>query len=61
MERTPDCRDTLAAAYAEAGRFDDAVRTVRAAMEHKDATPEFRDEVRERAALYEAGRPYRVP
>jgi len=61
VERTPDCLDTLAAAYAEAGRFDDAVRTVRAAMEHKDATPEFRDEVRERAALYEAGRPYRAP
>jgi len=60
-DRTPDCLDTLAAAYAEAGRFDDAVRTVRAAMEHADATPEFRDEVRARAALYEAGRPYRVP
>ena len=61
VERTPDCLDTLAAAYAETGRFADASRTVRAAMDDADATPGFRDEVGERAALYDAGRPYRVP
>src|SRR5262249_13021881 len=33
-ERTPDCLDTLAAAYAEAGRFADALTTIRAALEH---------------------------
>jgi hypothetical protein len=38
----------------------DAVSTVRAALEHADATPEFSDEVRGRAALQEAERP-RVP
>jgi tetratricopeptide (TPR) repeat protein len=61
MERSADCLDTLAAAYAEVGRFADAVGAVRAALADADATPEFRDELRERAALYESGKPYRAP
>ena len=60
-ERTPDCLDTLAAAYAEAGRFADALDAVRAALEDADTSEEFRDELRERQALYESGKPYRAP
>jgi len=60
-ERTPDCLDTLAAAYAEAGRFADALDAVRAALEDAETSEEFRDELRERQALYESGKPYRAP
>jgi len=60
-ERTPDCLDTLAAAYAEAGRFADALDALRAALKDADTSEEFRDELRERQALYESGKPYRAP
>jgi tetratricopeptide (TPR) repeat protein len=50
--------DTLAAAYAEAGRFEDAVRTARRALE-ADPGPALAKELRERVALYEARRPFR--
>jgi hypothetical protein len=55
--------DTLAAAYAEAGRFPDAVATARAALKlaAKLDRPEWAKSVRARIALYEAGRAYRGP
>jgi tetratricopeptide (TPR) repeat protein len=55
--------DTLAAAYAEAGRFDDAVETARRGLEI--ATRQNQQPLREglaaRIRLYEAGKPYRDP
>jgi tetratricopeptide (TPR) repeat protein len=53
--------DTLAAAYAEAGRFDDAVKIAEeiralAVLAHDTNTA---DTARQRLALYQAGKPYR--
>jgi tetratricopeptide (TPR) repeat protein len=53
--------DTLAAAYAEAGRFADAVRTARRALALAEPDSSLATEVRQRLALYESGRPYRDP
>jgi tetratricopeptide (TPR) repeat protein len=49
--------DTLAAAYANAGRFDEAVLTVHQAIEI--APEEARPAYESRLALYEAGQPFR--
>ena len=53
--------DTLAAAYAEAGRFPEAVATVRKALAlaTQQGSAAVLDGMRARLALYEAGRPYR--
>ncbi|MEX2187887.1 MAG: tetratricopeptide repeat protein [Pirellulales bacterium] len=52
--------DTLAAAYASAGRFDDAQSTMKEAIKH---APQDKDdilkELSDRMALYEQGKPYR--
>jgi tetratricopeptide (TPR) repeat protein len=55
------CLDTLAAAFAEAGRFDDAVATAeQAATVARSAKEEaIADEILARAALYRDRRPYR--
>jgi tetratricopeptide (TPR) repeat protein len=52
--------DTLAAAYAEAGRFGEAMRTGRAALALARAggQVEAARGIAERLGLYEAGRPY---
>jgi tetratricopeptide (TPR) repeat protein len=57
----PDCLDAMAAAYAEAGRFDEAVRTARGALERAEAAgPQERIEaIRARLRGYESGRPWR--
>jgi Flp pilus assembly protein TadD len=54
--------DTLAAAYAEAGRFADAAQTVRQALDLAAGKDDFSlaRELRVRLALYEAGRPFRT-
>jgi len=57
----PDIRDTLAAAHASAGRFDLAIREVRAAIASGWASREARVGYRQRLALYEQGRVYRQP
>ena len=59
----PAIVDTLAAAYAEAGRFAEAVETARQALElaagqHNAA---LADKLRARFELYQAGTPYREP
>ncbi len=54
-----DRLDTLAAAYAEAGRFDDALRTIDEALQ--SATAELAPEFRARRALYAAGRAFHEP
>ena len=50
--------DTLAAAHANAGDFDEAVRTAGLAVE--EAPPEFRTYYAARREMYEQGRPYRT-
>ena len=52
--------DTLAASYAEAGRFDDAIRTENKAIEvatKKDAADVVQD-MKKRLALYQSGQPF---
>jgi len=53
--------DTLAAAYAEAGRFDAAIKTAASAMDAATAAgnEELVQEMRERAELFGQGIPYR--
>jgi len=55
------CLDTLAAAYAEAGRFTDAAEAARKALSLTANLPgrTDADAIARRLALYEAGRPYR--
>jgi protein O-mannosyl-transferase len=59
-EQDPSYLDTLAAAYAEAGRFDDAVQTAQkafrlASQQNKSA---LAASVKERMLLYEAKKPF---
>jgi len=53
--------DTLAAAYAEADRFADALATAKRAlaMAKQENRPELAKEIESRLRLYEAGRPFR--
>ncbi|NLF17785.1 MAG: tetratricopeptide repeat protein [Lentisphaerae bacterium] len=60
--RNPFALDTLAAAYAEAGRFTEAVATAQRAiglLERSAVPPEVIADCRQRLALYTAGQPYR--
>jgi hypothetical protein len=53
----------LAAAYAEAGRFDEAVETARRGLEiatHRGQS-QLREGLAARLGLYEARKPYRDP
>lgn len=52
------CLDTLAAAYAEAGRFGDAVATQRRAM--AIVPDRFREDCKRQLGTYRAKRPYRL-
>ncbi|MHC4983518.1 MAG: tetratricopeptide repeat protein [Planctomycetota bacterium] len=59
----PAALDTLAAAYANHGRFSEAIETAQKAVEKAEAmslTEKARN-IRERLALYRARRPYRRP
>jgi Flp pilus assembly protein TadD len=51
--------DTLAAAYAEAGRFDDAAATVREALALSARRGTVDRELADRLPLYASGRPFR--
>jgi serine/threonine-protein kinase len=57
----PLCLDTLAAAYAEAGRFDEAVRFQTSALEVDDLwlRRDFRKAATERLKLYRQHKPFR--
>ena len=59
----PNVLDTVAAAYASAGRFDDAVDTAARAIAIATGKGDQRtgEGIRERLLLYEAGRPYVSP
>ncbi len=63
QQREPTLLGTLAAAYAEAGRFADAVRTGRKAEELAAASgqPEVAEKNRQLIVLYQAGKAYREP
>jgi tetratricopeptide (TPR) repeat protein len=58
--REPECLDTLAAAYAEAGQFDEAVSTEEKAiaLALKQNNPQVAQDGRDRLALYRAGQPF---
>jgi Flp pilus assembly protein TadD len=59
----PDVLDTLGVAYAEAGRFPDAVATAKDALLLAARTNKapLIDSLRARIALYESGKPYHQP
>jgi len=59
--RQPEHLDTLAAAYAEAGNFPEAIRTAELAAELARAAgkTDLDREIQPRLALYRQGRPYR--
>jgi Flp pilus assembly protein TadD len=61
-DREPAILDTLAAAYAEAGRFPEAVETARRALDlaSQAGNRQLADGLRARIALYQAGRPFRA-
>ena len=54
---------TLAAAYAEVGRFDEARRTAERALALAEAQNQnpLAEQIRARLALYQSGLPYRLP
>jgi Flp pilus assembly protein TadD len=56
-----DALDTLAAAYASAGRFDKAVEMARRALSKSSGLAETRDAIAFRVELYANNRPYRSP
>jgi protein O-mannosyl-transferase len=62
-ERMPAMLDTLAAAYAEAGRFDEAVQTAQKALdlalEQKNET--LANSIKGRIRLYKTRTPFRTP
>jgi Flp pilus assembly protein TadD len=51
--------DTLAAAYAEAGRFPDASRIAQRAVELAERNKEMAADIQKRRQLYESGHPFR--
>jgi tetratricopeptide (TPR) repeat protein len=57
----PNVLDTMAAAYAEAGRFKEAVETARKAKKAADEGKGRIDGLDARIKLYEAGKPFRDP
>jgi tetratricopeptide (TPR) repeat protein len=52
--------DTLAAAYAEAGRFDEAVKAQQSALADPAYLAREGDDARERLRLYQAKQPFRM-
>jgi Flp pilus assembly protein TadD len=59
--KNPEFLDTLAVAYAAAGRFDDAVKIAQQAIDVAKAIgqEDLCSEIRRRLELYKAGQPYR--
>ena len=61
QRRTPGNLDTLAAAYAEAGQFEHAVRAANQAIElaTQEGKQGLATRIRQRLALYKSGKPFR--
>jgi tetratricopeptide (TPR) repeat protein len=59
LGKNPEILDTLAAAYAEAGRYPEAIKTIRQALDQIDPATDLAKEMRSRRTLYEQERPYR--
>ncbi len=61
--KNPMALDALAAAYAETGKFADAIQTARTALDlARQANDEaVMDSLKDRIALYEEGKPFRSP
>jgi protein O-mannosyl-transferase len=59
-EQEPAALGTLAAAYAEAGRFPEAVQTARRAADlaARQKKPDLAESIKAKIVLYEAGKPY---
>ncbi len=59
--KNPSFLDTLAAAYAAAGRFDDAVKTAQQALDiaKSGSQKDLNNEIQSHVKLYQAGQPYR--
>jgi tetratricopeptide (TPR) repeat protein len=59
--KKPDFMDTLAAAYAAAGRFEDAVNTAKQAIDAAKAgnQNDLAKQIQSHMKLYQAGQPYR--
>jgi spermidine synthase len=59
--KKPEFLDTLAVAYAAAGRFEDAVNTANQAIDIARAgnQEDLANEIQSRMKLYQAGQPYR--
>jgi Tfp pilus assembly protein PilF len=56
----PQCIDTLAAAYAELGSFDEAIVWEQRAIELADpSNKDFQQQLQQRLELYRKGLPYR--
>jgi hypothetical protein len=51
--------DALAASYAIAGQFSDAVKTTEEALRLSSIPPPLTRQIRERLALYKQSKPYR--
>jgi tetratricopeptide (TPR) repeat protein len=61
-KKEPRLLDVLAAAYAEAGRFDEAIACARQAKTLAQAqSPALAEQIQERIHLYEKRTPYRAP
>jgi cytochrome c-type biogenesis protein CcmH/NrfG len=59
--RRPEQLDALAAAYAEAGRFDNAVAMLEKAMTLLPPSSAERAQMQKRLRLYERGQPFHQP
>jgi tetratricopeptide (TPR) repeat protein len=56
--KNPNHLDTLAAAYAEAGQFDEAIRWQQAALASAEFEQRSGEAARQRLSLYQEGKPF---
>jgi len=59
FNRQGGCKDTLAAAYAEAGDFDRAIKYEKQALDDSSVAPKEREEREKRLTLFQQRKPFR--